>query len=474
MLLITLATLALFAGEAAAILKRVGPINPTPPVGSFPAWYQDNTGITLEFCDPKNDAELDGGWCLLTRNNVPPGAPGVLSVPEVFPTNFFDEHFYYSTSAVWPANPLKQLLWEAAVEAAFAAGGAVPGDQITFARIRVRLEDVPVTGTYRFLHPYGEENLDGVAGDRIFFTDDIGVAAGVFTGAMRSRLGPFLLPSNTPGGAELPAVPGPVPGKLYIADPGRSGPVTGGPIRNFVRIEGPAGSNLDGAGNDFIQTSDFNLVGRLFSGTIPGDVTVDRADYTRNGAGQKVEVFATGFPTTPKRLPTGTIPPPPFQPQLSFFNAPCVINPVDNYTLIAPSGATETQMFNADNNFWGKAQIAAIPEVCVKDNVSLAGFPKTVGDEVTISEAFFNPIAQSLSVKARSGDEIAPLPTLTLEGFDDLTNGSILVSPLAAPPAFVRVISSAGGSNEVQVTTNSPPPPVASAKPRDAGRIARR
>ena len=74
-LLITLATLALFAGEAAAGLHRVGPINPTPSVGNFPAWYQDNTGITLEFCDPKNAAEVAGGWCLLLpgrRDRIPP------------------------------------------------------------------------------------------------------------------------------------------------------------------------------------------------------------------------------------------------------------------------------------------------------------------------------------------------------------------------------------------------------------------
>jgi hypothetical protein len=458
----TLFTLMMFAGEAAADFQRVGPINPAPTVGNFPAWYQDNTGIALEFCDPKSDAELDGAWCLVTRDA--PGLPGVLSVPENFPSNFFDEHFYYSVTAVFPASPLT-LLWESALEAAFSTGGAVPGAQITFTRIRIRLQDVPVNGTYTFTHPYGVIVIDNaVVGDRIFITEDAGVSDGVFTGALKSKVGPFLLPSATAGGAELAAVVGPAPdNNLYIADPTRVGPVTGSPFgasRNFVRIDGPSGSNLDGLGHDFIQTSNFSMVGRVFSGEMPGNVTVNRAEYARSAAGEiKVEVYATGLETTPKRVPAQLPKPPlPFQPQLSFFDAPCVIGP-DGYTFIAPASGTETQMFHADNSYWAPAPLGSIPaEVCVKDNVSLAGFAKAVGDEITISEAYFDPFAQSLSVKARSGDAFAPLPTLTLEGFGELTNGSILVPTLVAPPAFVRVLSSAGGSSEFQVTTSLPVP----------------
>ena len=39
---------------AHAVLERAGPVNIAPSVGGFPAWYQDTTGIALEFCDPKN------------------------------------------------------------------------------------------------------------------------------------------------------------------------------------------------------------------------------------------------------------------------------------------------------------------------------------------------------------------------------------------------------------------------------------
>lgn len=467
------------ASPAHAVLERVGPVNPAPSVGNFPAWYQDTSGLTLEFCDPKNQAELDGGWCLLLAPDV--------TLPEVFPTNFFDEHFYYSAGAnMTAASNASPIILVLALEAAFAVGPPVPGDQITFTRIRVKLTTAPVSGTYRFVHPYGEEIFDNVAaGDRIFFTDDVGIGApGSFDLALNSRLGPFLLPSLTPGGAEIAAIPGPVPGKSYIADPGRLGPVTGSPLGTFLarpntststggtatnhnvfRLEGPVGSGLGGPGIDFIQTSDFSLMGRIFTGTMPGRVTVDRASYTRNATGQKVDVFATGFATTQGRIPPAPRPAA-VTPALSFYDAPCAgtADPAGGLPLppfSAPVGANKTQMLNSADSFWGQARPLIIPTaVCVEDaaardangNIVPAFFMKNVFDEVVISEAFYDPTAASLSVKATSSDETLP-PTLTLGGFGDLTAGAILVTPLTAPPAKVRVLSSSGGTNEYQVKT---------------------
>ncbi|MFL5248276.1 MAG: hypothetical protein ACJ79V_10680, partial [Myxococcales bacterium] len=218
------------AFPAHAELERVGPTSNDPKVGGFPAWYQDKTGVAIEFCAPINQAEADSGHCNLVAGDA--------IAPEAFPTNFFDEHFYFAADAsMTPATGGRALL-VLAVESAFSAG-VQDGAQIMFSRIRVRLEPLPATGTYRFIHPYGEEVIEGVAGDRIFSTDDVGIGAvGDFNGALTSRLGPFLLPSNTPGGAELPASTGPIPGKLYIADPGRSGPVTGSTLPNFIDSTG--------------------------------------------------------------------------------------------------------------------------------------------------------------------------------------------------------------------------------------------
>src|SRR3954454_9854523 len=280
---------------AHAALTRVGPVSNAPSIGGFPTWYQDKTGLTLEFCDPMTQSEVDGGWWLLLPGDPP-------SVPEIFPTSFFDEHFYFAADAnLNPAQGGKAKL-VIALEGAFATGPATPGQQQTFARIRVLLTPVAVSGTYRFIHPYGEYTLDGVAGDRIFFTEDIGVACtlGDFTCVLSGGIGPFLVPAITPGGAEIPAVTAsrPVPdadpahfgglllptaypqtGKAYLADPARNGPIAGSPLppftdssgalrdHNIFRPEGPAGSTIGGPGVDFLETTNFTLQGRVFEGT---------------------------------------------------------------------------------------------------------------------------------------------------------------------------------------------------------------
>jgi len=89
-----LAALALapMATPSYAVLSRMGPVIATPSVGGFPQWFQDTTGVTMEFCDLTSQVELTGGWCTL----IPPGPV----FPETFPANFFPEHFYWDTNTV--------------------------------------------------------------------------------------------------------------------------------------------------------------------------------------------------------------------------------------------------------------------------------------------------------------------------------------------------------------------------------------
>ena len=470
--------IAMSATNAHAVLERVGPVSNAPALGGFPAWYQDTTGLAVEFCSPTNQAEVNGGWCLLVPGDPP-------SVPEVFPVSFFDEHFYFAAGAAMTTAGGAKASLTLAVESAFATA-VQPGDQITFSRIRVLLNPVPVTGTYRFIHPYGEESIDAIAGDRIFFTDDIGIggAPGDFSGALQSRLGPLLLASNTPGGAELPAVQGPA-GK-YIADPGRTGPVTGSTLPNFIdstgasrdhniyRIEGPAGSGLgtdvNGALVNYIETTDFSLMGRIFTGVIPGRVDVQRASYTNTGSGKKVDVYATANATTHGRLPT-ELRPAAIAPQLTFFDTACT-GTIDQQTgevlppFSAPGVGNEIQMVQAAPNMrWGQAQPSFIPaSICVKDsssrnaagNVIPTYYSKKVTDEVTIGNASFDPIAGILSVQASSSDTVAP-PILSLAFgtfLGSLTSGQIQVSGLSAPPSEVNVLSDAGGKNSAIVASD--------------------
>lgn len=488
-----------------ATLERVGPASSAPSVGGFPAWYQDHTGLTMEFCAPLNPAEVAGGWCLLLPGDVN-------TTPEVFPTSFFDEHFYWAASASAPAQPGIRAMLVLAEEAAFSAGAARPGDQVTFSRIRMVLNPVPATGTYRFIHPFGEDVIDAVAGSKIFVTDDVGIGSpGDFTGALGSRLGPFLLPSATPGGPEMPpltaanptpdtdpahfggafaATPYPGTGKAYIADPARIGPVTGSSLPNFIdstgasrnhnifRIEGPDGAVLgvdpiSGATVNWVETTDFSLMGRVFNGTIPGRINVDRASYSRSATGgQKVDVFATASETTQARLPAQPRPGA-IAPQLTFFDAPCggTVDPVTLEVLppfSAPAGATETQMFAIEPGIhFGQIAPAAVPtSVCIRDsaardaagNIVPVFVTRSVTDEVGITQAYFDRSAGTLTVAATSSDQLAP-PTLSLsfgKFQGNLASGQIVVPGLIAAPAKVLVSSSKLGTSQAQVSTSPP------------------
>jgi Big-like domain-containing protein len=485
--------------SANAVLERVGPINPAPTHAGLPSWYQDTTGLALEFCAPTSQAEVDAGMCLVGPAEVP-------NFPEFFPGNFFDEHFYYDASTLLTPATGGRIVLVLAVE----ANAVAPGDQVVFARIRTRFDGVPVTGKYRFIHPYGDETFDGAAGGRIFVTDDMGIGSPlVFTELLKSRLGPFLVPSVTAGGAELPPFVNPaIPGKLYLADPGRSGPVTGSQAtnpnepglapgtfiprsstdpnatasavrnQNIFRVEGPLGSGIGGPGVDFIETENFGLIGRIYTGPIAGRVDVNRASKTRKATGQQtLDVFATGSATTQGRIPPQPRPAA-VLPSLSFFDAPCASAldangfPVPPYS--APTSANETSMLidAANGMYW--AQIAstaptAIPTaVCVKDNNARDALgnlvpnyvPRNVADVVTITQAAYDPVAQTLTVAATSSDELG-LPVLTLAygitgaGVLDATTGQVVVPSVLVAPDKVKVISSEFGVKDEQVRTSA-------------------
>ena len=490
-------TSGLLAPSANAALERMGPINNAPSVGGFPAWYQDKTGLALEFCDPTSLAELTGGWCTL----VPPGP----TFPETFPNPFFIEHFYHdATSLINDPNTGTRARLVMAIEASFANGAqVVNGQQMTFGRIRVFITHVPFAGTYTVYHPYGKWTFDGVAaGDRIFFTQDVGLACvNTFACTLGTDIGPFLLPSATPGGAEVPPIPDlqpgqdpyydilvnaggakPYPGngRKYIADPGRIGPVTGSPLAPFVGNDGATYNHnifrVEGPNGYVLSSTDFALTGRLMTGSLPGNVVVDRASYAQrvplSPTGIKLDVMATGTPTMTARLPTQPIPQP-TMPIVNFYDAPCsgTLDPNTGATLPpfgAPAIANQTQMVNADVKYWGQAHPSTVPSaVCVQDATSVNGAGQVVPtfymvpltDEVAIttvqgsSGAVYNPAnGGSLTVTANSSDNVAP-PVLTAAGYGTLAGGTLTVAPLAAPPAKVTVLSSEGGSTDLLVTT---------------------
>ena len=265
-----------------AVLTAVGPTSPA--TGYFPVWYQDNNALSLELC-LSQAVGPNGPMCVLLPS--PPYFDETL--PAVFPVNFPDESFWFAADGAIAGSGV-DLTYVAALEAAFAVGPVVDGDQVSFARIRIRA-DVSATGLYTITHPFGVDNVNVTVvgkGREINITRDIGIGApGNFTGALAGDIGPFLRAAATPGGAPNPFIV--VGTESFIGDPNIDQAVTGSPFgTNFLRIEGP------GLPGGKLETNLFTLAGKVFSGVLPTNVTVDRSTYSRNAAGAStVDVFST-------------------------------------------------------------------------------------------------------------------------------------------------------------------------------------
>jgi hypothetical protein len=465
------------AVPAHAGLERFGPPATAPTAGGFPAWFQDHTGITVEFCDLTSQAEWDGGWCVL----APPDGP-VGGLPEVFPDNFFEEHFYFLSDNVMldPANALKARL-VLALEATQDGGHSV------FARHRIDIRPLPFDGDYRVITPFADTTyFDQVAGARIFDTQDIGIGCPeTFECTLDGSLGPFLLPSATAGGSEVPAMPdlisappgtdpfydqlvaaggatpSPGTGKQYLADPGRVGPVTGSPLpdvqvfepdatgathgipsvvnHNIFRVEvrNPSPTHDGAVFYTLDGTTNFTIGGRLMTGNLPGRVGGGRAVYRADSTGKAtdVDVFTTASPTVQARIPTqpvqGVV-----KPALAFYPVPCggalttdpltgnvTVNP-GPYT--APAGV-QTSLANDDGgtDYWGQVAVTGAPpsHVCVVDTTARnaagqlapAYSLKAVTDDVVVKTAAYDgPNGGTLAITAESSD---PTARLMLAGF---------------------------------------------------------
>lgn len=251
-LLVFLAVLLLFgywpAPKASAILSARGPIDVNH---GYPSWYEDSTGLRLELC-----LDEASGLCLLELPT--PGAP--IS----FPDNFPDEAFWWAGEAAMPAGDPAfggQALLVLALEAAFLNEVPIAGDQMSFGRVRIRVEHLIPGQTYTVTHPFGVDTFVATADVRsINFTEDIGCMAGPcdFAAAFTSRIGPFLVWD--------PTAPAPPPG--FVGDPGIEHTVVGSPFgTNFFRIEGP---DVGGPGVDLIETDLFTVMGKISTGPLAG------------------------------------------------------------------------------------------------------------------------------------------------------------------------------------------------------------
>jgi len=165
-----------------------------------------------------------------------------------------------------PAGNSKLVLaWEAAYSG---TGEIVNGNQIIFARLRIRI-DVAVPGTYTITHPYGQITFNNVTlADGINYTEDIGgihpvLIEQAFQGIMAARAAPALV---WPDYLTNPALVDPATGARFVGDNTTPHIVSGSPTgNNLFRIEGPGGI--------VSETNLFVVMGKLDMGMAPAPWT---------------------------------------------------------------------------------------------------------------------------------------------------------------------------------------------------------
>ncbi|MBI5100762.1 MAG: cadherin-like domain-containing protein [Nitrospirae bacterium] len=405
LILMIYAVIVCCGGVSYGALTAVGP---TSAQTNFPLFYTDSNTLSLELCLTPPDAGPPCFFDPVIQGNLLSGMTG-----------FGGEGFWFLADSQLDSGGVTGTL-VLAVEAAYGAGDPEPGTQISFARVRIRV-DVPdgtSGGTYTVTHPYGVRTYAGIPACNdpgrtcsvINETLDVGVGApGVFTGALAGEIGPFLTmdPLDTNYAVITALWPG------YIGDSATPVKVVGSPFTtNYFRVEGPGGID--------VQQDLFTLIGKIYTGNVPTALKIDRVAYTRSAAPGNpghVDIFATSAPLATVNGSGSGLP----------------------LTALTGDGA---------GNFYAHIFLASattLPAVVTVTANNSANDPtnlittlfSTLSDFVTISRAEYSTSCGKLAIDASSSDQLAPLPQLSAAGFGNL-------SPVAPAPLQRRVVTTAG------------------------------
>jgi hypothetical protein len=435
---IALIVSALAQGAAQAALFAVDPGPYVPANGGFASWYQDTHGRTLDLCLTKAVSSrvpsvpgTPSYMCLLGA------VPGVFddTQPIVFPSNFPDEAFWFTgDGSIVDVGRGIDLTYVSAIEAAFAAEEPKEGDQVSFGRIRIRV-DVPTAGVYTITHPYGVDIFDVPASGRraINMTRDIGIGTPkTYDGALKSDIGPFLRSVNGPYTETNPATGA---AEQFVGDPNLEEAFTGSPFNtNFIRIEGPNGLDL--------RTTVMAISGKLSTVVRPTPIIAERSTYSRKaGASAPVaqqDVFVLA-------------PPPPATVKLDSNS------PVLNLTEADTTGHWYAQ--SATNPTLPNSLVVTADNHLAIATSTPTSISMPLTDLVVISRAEYSLSSGQITVVASTSDETSP-PVLTVTTGTGVAIGALSgdgaekslstgISPI--PPAKVHVASSNGGGDTEEV-----------------------
>jgi hypothetical protein len=409
-------------------LAAVGPVSATD---GFPVWYKDNNGLRLEPCIAQADP-----FCP-ARGDLPDQ-----TAPVSFPDNYPDEGFYdLADTGNLPSGFGGRARAVIALEQGFRNGPVVDGDQVTFARVRIKVSNLPDNTNYTFTTPAGTKVLQtsGKQTGLIFDTEDIGIGGvGDFSGALGGRIGPFLTWDTFPTDPTLQ--PNAAGKDTYVGDGATPHAITGSPYGaafNVFRIQGPginpnptvdACPTVGGAIADCMETNLFTVQGKV--ATTSG-VSAVQATYSRTSAGAgTIDVFASSE-SGPQAIQVSDVSP----------GAP-EFNPTG-------LGGSNNGQFFARVAYTGSAPPSTL-QVSNTGDVPVSNQRISVVDAVT-GTASYNTGSQQLTVNAVSSDTSSQR-TLTVKGYGPVVSGTYVSGPTGAPPASVTVTSDAGGSAVLPVT----------------------
>jgi hypothetical protein len=499
-----LASLFALSGTAVAVAAPGGttvgdnPGNPNSPglaqhgavaKNGFPAWYKDGNGTRLEPC-------LDSGDPLCIMGALPQADQPVTT--DDVTGNFPDEFFYQAANAGLDnvganvgtaAKPrFGKASLVASLEGAFANAQA-PGEQMVFARLRLRVTDGLKGDTnYLFVQPYGERTIKTDANTPdLFVTEDIGTVAGNFDDALKGRIAPFLKWDA----ATAPAAP-----EGYTGDPNIDHPITGG-VNDVFAIIGPGvgankladgtqdcgagvlakannapggaikGTNDDGSvgEQDCVGTNLFSLMGKLAqnAGVDMKSATVSR-DATGNTA-VDVQAESDGNQTIVVQDP-GTN-----------RNTASRLFPTTKLTEDRGRYYAHVKMDNT-KGFPNQVQVLNATDGNPQDSKTVTPVDEILNATATWDNTLDPNSHGALTVAAQSSDQFAGdnvvLSVDDPEGVGQPTdlaaNGQATLSTLPSAPRTVTITSSKGGKLTIPVHSDMTKPATAAPLAANAGR----
>ncbi|MGY1821855.1 hypothetical protein [Geodermatophilus sp. SYSU D00079] len=372
-------------------------VGPTSGVHGFPVWYEDHEGTRLELCLDAADPYCDPAF--LTEEGLDPNEPLHIGA-DAATSNFPGESFYYQGNNSFDLPSGERVDFVGALEATFANEAVKEGDQVTFGRLRIRIEDGVPFGTYTVTHPYGVDTVTADDRGRARFVEDITPAPDNFGLALGSRIAPFL---RDAAGLHT------VNGVQYVGNPAVETRVTGSPHgTNYVEVSGP--------GITPFRDDTFALLGKVAvnQGIEPlGVYEVDTAGqdyldvYAKAGKLSTVEVSGEGVAATS----------------------------------LTGDGA---------GNFFARIPVDAFPEsVTVSNTSDVPAEDKDVPvtDRIQVTSAVFAD--GTLTVEATSSDSDAEL---SVQGFGAMTNGALTATGLKMPPHSVTVVATEDGQEDGSTT----------------------